>query len=549
MRKLLICLPTFLLLASGINYSNYRSYYDTIYKVQTIDFNMLANSLPTKLSLALINKNKNEIQHTIDSNYGYFGIVVTNCLTTKKECQGESIIAKSQPEKAGWKEKAVVGKLSSHQFDLLRNPPPMTAEMKLKNARDKAAAKPTGRTNNGQIIGRVYYIRRDAPVDFVTSLEEWIGHGFNAAEILVTTGSVDRANNEWAQFLDYGANKFYILTNTGAICLGLFIWQWWKRSEEHKIRLEQDVNYLKNENSKLKDKINQLQLIIKRLKDRELSIKAKKDQISKDLEQLRERTSDFQERIEDKNKEIETVSNDLLRIQDEIEIARQRQSQQHLEESRGVIADLEDQMQVTLLRVEQLQGEKDGFKRDLSLLQGHLSNKEIELTECQSDLNEAILQLEQAEGQISSLQEQIRNSENSLNSSRIDNNRILELQAELSKSREELDDFTKSFDRDNDKTIYLTDRIKKIKRGIIVLRDKNINLDRDNQDLSKEINSSSKEIASLNNFIKSLSQKSKENISSQNISFSFKYYQDNHDKFNTLDQDSRSRFRLLSKVN
>ena len=543
MWKLLICLPTSLLLASGLNCSNYRSYYDTIYKVQTIDFNMLANSLPSKLSQALINKDKKEIQNTINSNYGYFGIVVTNCLKSGKECNEEKIIAKSQPEKVGWKEKAIAGRLSNYHFDLLRNPPPTTAEIKFKNARDNNTAKPTGRVNNGQIIGRVYYIRRDPPVNFQTSLQEWADHGFKAAQILVTTGSGDKANNEWEQFLDYGANKFYILTYTGAICLGLFIWQLWKYNDERRLRLEQDIRSLKDQNLKLNVKIEQLRSIAQEFRDQKLLIETQSNQISKDLERLQNNTSDFQKKVEDKDIEINIAHENSLKIQNTIEIFKQQFEQRSIEENIRILAELEEQKQSSIEWEKILKQEQDGFNQSLKKLQIELDIKERELSQSQVELGNTKYRLEQAEERIQSLEKQEGDFENLLNNSQIDKNQILELQIKLSKSGEELREFIQSFDRDNE--------ILNLKAIITSLENDKKELDNGGQNLIKENSDLKRKVADL---VKTHQHESKvilshnENVSSQNISFSFQYYQDNHDKFRAKDLDSSDFLNLIERL-
>ncbi|MGK7894998.1 MAG: hypothetical protein AB4372_15605 [Xenococcus sp. (in: cyanobacteria)] len=66
-------------------------WHGTIRRVQTVDFNILAHTLPTKLSYSLISEDIAELQRTIDSNYGLFGIVVTDCLSIEPECSNQKI--------------------------------------------------------------------------------------------------------------------------------------------------------------------------------------------------------------------------------------------------------------------------------------------------------------------------------------------------------------------------------------------------------------------------------------------------------------------------
>jgi hypothetical protein len=62
--------------ATGVIYTNYLGYWKgTIYRTQTVDFNILANLLPEKVSIQLLSKDTKGLQKTLDSNYGLFGIL------------------------------------------------------------------------------------------------------------------------------------------------------------------------------------------------------------------------------------------------------------------------------------------------------------------------------------------------------------------------------------------------------------------------------------------------------------------------------------------
>ena len=79
------------------NWRNYRSYfYGTIYEVQTVAFNILSHTLPTTLSLYLIQGNSEAIKSTLNSNYGLFGIVVTNCRKATRKCPDQKILYATQ---------------------------------------------------------------------------------------------------------------------------------------------------------------------------------------------------------------------------------------------------------------------------------------------------------------------------------------------------------------------------------------------------------------------------------------------------------------------
>jgi hypothetical protein len=98
-------------------YDRYKNYWEkTIYRVQTVDFNMLSHTLPTKLSYTIVKNQPQELQRTLNSNYGLFGLVVT-------DPTGQNIIASSQSSSS----KIVPDdqKLQNHPYDLLLDPPPV----------------------------------------------------------------------------------------------------------------------------------------------------------------------------------------------------------------------------------------------------------------------------------------------------------------------------------------------------------------------------------------------------------------------------------------
>ncbi|WP_199290527.1 hypothetical protein [Leptolyngbya sp. FACHB-36] len=142
-------------LATAANWQNHQGYWrGTIVRVQTTDFNLLSHMLPTKLSYALLLGDNNELQRTLDSNYGLFGLVVTDCAVETRDCPGQHILHVTT-SKLSWRKSLQVNQLTTYPYDYLRNPPPLVAEGKFDNARD-LSRDPTGRTNPGQIVGRVY---------------------------------------------------------------------------------------------------------------------------------------------------------------------------------------------------------------------------------------------------------------------------------------------------------------------------------------------------------------------------------------------------------
>lgn len=158
------------------NWEHYNNYWHgTIFRVQTVDFNMLSHTLPVKLSYTLLQGNIGELQRTLDSNYGLFGLIVTDCKMATKDCLSEQIIYQSKSSHK-WTKEISLATLSNHPYDLLQNPPPLQTERQYAKPDDSKPI-PTGKVNSGEIIGRVYYVR-GVPPTFIEDYNNWIKNPF-----------------------------------------------------------------------------------------------------------------------------------------------------------------------------------------------------------------------------------------------------------------------------------------------------------------------------------------------------------------------------------
>jgi hypothetical protein len=166
--------------ATCSNWLNYQNYWNrTIFRTQTVDFNILSHTLPTKLSYTLQQKKPQELQSTLNSNYGLFGLVITDCKTGEKECSNQRFWYSSKSEK-NWKKQLKLEDLSQHPYDLLRNPLPLYTESVYDSPRAKKQS-PTGKNNTGDIIGRVYYIR-GVPPSFLEDYWRWMQNPLSTSE-------------------------------------------------------------------------------------------------------------------------------------------------------------------------------------------------------------------------------------------------------------------------------------------------------------------------------------------------------------------------------
>ncbi len=181
--------------ATGIIYTNYIGYWKgTIYRTQTVDFNISANLLPEKISRQLVNKDIKELQKSLDSNYGLFGIIVTNCKSIKISCPDQKIIyaSKAKIEKShGYKRQLasnenytstwlkklnnadfLEAKLSSELFIPLYNPPAVDQAWEFTTPRESQIVY-RKQKKQGEVIGRIYLLRAEPPL-FAEELHQWL---------------------------------------------------------------------------------------------------------------------------------------------------------------------------------------------------------------------------------------------------------------------------------------------------------------------------------------------------------------------------------------
>jgi uncharacterized membrane protein YciS (DUF1049 family) len=262
-------LATIIAVALGMtalkNWDNYHQYWNrTIFAAQTVDFNLLAHTLPAKLSSSLIQKDFEELQHTLNSNYGLFGLIVTNCQTEATSClnQQATYTSRSSPQK---KIQFPLADLSPYPYDLLRDPPPTLAEQKYASP---YSSKPTatGKTNRGKIIGRVYYIRRMPPT-FVEDTSAWLGNLFKLR----------------------GSGRVYSLTAalflTGGFASWIIIELVFCGQRQRRVRLRQNARRLKQ---KLEEKNQQISLSIserEQSRDELESYQTEQQQYAQELEE------------------------------------------------------------------------------------------------------------------------------------------------------------------------------------------------------------------------------------------------------------------------
>ena len=317
-------------MASFANLSHHKSYWNgTIDRVQTVDFNMLAHMLPTKLSQAIIEGDEQEIQRTLDSNYGLFGLVITDCRTSRPDC--DQTMQYASNSELPWRNLLSDDTLAASTYDVLRDPPPLYPVGDYADSRDPARD-PTGLTNFGAIIGRVYYVR-GVPPGFLATYSRWI--------------------KAWpASFLsESGANRYYSLTTVLFGIGGLSAWifmelgfskrrRWLVQSQQQNRQSElaqaeltediqdsrQQLEELVVENSRLIEErsrnISELEQARKRYRSQEVALrdsfqKQKSRQSDQEETYIREqqRQTDLQAVIQQQQQEFVLLEKEIAKLQ------------------------------------------------------------------------------------------------------------------------------------------------------------------------------------------------------------------------------------------
>ncbi|MBD1824402.1 NERD domain-containing protein [Cyanobacteria bacterium FACHB-DQ100] len=409
------------------NWANHQGYWNgTILRVQTTDFNILKHTLPTKLSLALIENNTEEVQRTLDSNYGLFGMVVTNCITLETNCPGQQMLYSTNSNRE-WKQQLTVEKLAEAPYSILRNPPPVVTETEMMSNRQSTWLT-TGRINSGEIIGRVYYVRGISP-EFWTEYPKWINR---------LPGSL---------LSDSGAQKYYSLALGLFGFAGLAAFIYIERIHKQKrIQKRQLLDQLEQSRLQGKEQLSQISCLIAEKEQFVEKLKAdlqQESQASKQIieylenqlaqnhkdEALRKTYSVLQEENQKNQQTIETLQQQIQQSQNQQNNDLVNKLKQELEAIKRRNTIIEEQSQNYKHQVEDLQSETEQQTTFLKTQAEKLKQRE----------RQANLKLQEAEQTINQLKaKECRDAEDI---------RLLEEQIATLRQEEELNDFLNEFER------------------------------------------------------------------------------------------------------
>ncbi len=413
-------------LAVGLSvFSHYRYWQGTIKAVQTTELNILSHTLPTKLSLLIKNENQEEIKRVLDSAYGFIGLVITNCKHKNPECE-EEILYKTQKNQ-GWGKNLEAKNLKEFPYDPLFDPPPLKTEGNYDHSYDHKRNQ-TGQTNQGEIIGRVYYIRSSSP-SYWEGLLSWL--------------------SDLVKLKSFGIIHPYTFYFTICLVGGFFSWRLTEREldkldslytaqrqeAESKIRyleqrnqsLKEEVEFLHNKTAELQQERENQEEQVKQQKNliakQEEEVKNSREQLrekEKSLQSLKEANSTSQDEINQLEQEIESLSQNinekentlkeqkdkLLTTQRNLERAqfREKQLRESLEEKEHTeqvqqqqLQQLKQQQQQQLREWEELAKEawqeRDDLRKQLNEIQDQVDYYKLEAIEKQEAVDNLLEQL------------------------------------------------------------------------------------------------------------------------------------------------------------
>ena len=398
------------------NWGHYNSYWHgTIFRVQTVDFNMLSHTLPGKLSYTLLEGNIGELQRTLDSNYGLFGLIVTDCKMAAKDCPSQQILYQSKSSQK-WTKEISLATLSNHPYDLLQSPPPLQVERQYAKPGDSKPI-PTGRVNSGEIIGRVYYVR-GVPPTFIEDYTDWIKEPFkltgsrtlyiSTVSLFLVSGSIAWIIIEWILYAK--RNEQHLAQQQR---------EQLQREAEYEQRLAQQQRQQLQQEAEYEQRLahQQRQQLQREIQQIKLQLEEKKQQTIELIDQRQRSLAELESyRQEQEQNKIE-LENQIASYQSELAFKEQQQQEtaQTLEDELQL---LRQELQETShrefeakQRSEALNQTIADLKRDRDLRQQQSRQLEQQL-EIIPNINELTVALEGARTELERTKEQSRDGEN-----------------------------------------------------------------------------------------------------------------------------------------
>jgi predicted nucleic acid-binding Zn-ribbon protein len=365
-------------------FDRYNNYWDkTIFRVQTVDFNILSHTLPTKLSYTIIQNQSEELQRTLDSNYSLFGLIVT-------DPSGEKVIASSGngSSRSSWKVALNPQELKNYPYDLLLDPPPLYSQWSYSDSHavERTA---TNVTNQGRVIGRVYYVRGVRPT-FEDDFSKWLSNPIAASSRIET----------------------YTMTMIACLTGGLAFWILWeyllykKRIQKEEAKQRENTLLQQKETLllQLRERINQIKNLQNQWKQERINSTNQAEELRNYNQQLQQEIAQLKNTMLSVSAvtTFHTTQTELDKARIEAESARQSQQQQESQ-----IRRLNQQLQVyqnQLVDARQHGASVNQLQRQIQEIETARSLAESELEQLRSSEHKFINKITSLENQLTSQQ-------------------------------------------------------------------------------------------------------------------------------------------------
>lgn len=400
-------------IGGAVTFDRYNNYWNqTIFRVQTVDFNILSHTLPMKLSYAIIKNEPEEVQRTLDSNYNLFGLIVT-------DASGQKIIAfsgKNSGHSSSWKAALNPQELKNNPYDVLLDPPPVFSQWTYSNshATERSA---TNFTNQGRVIGRVYYVRGVRPT-FQQDIATWLSNPFSGSshfEAYATTLAACFGGTFfiWSvlEFILYKRRverriaeerEQELINNNQILQLQLAdrieeLQSLQKQRDNERGEFEKEANSLRSLNNRLKHEIIKLRESIKNLATNVHSVELQKElkQAQAQSQQNLKQRQEYEQRIKQLTQQLQIIHNKQLKTNEQNE-----QKENELQELQQQINEIENARSLVEYQLEDLQGKEEYYKKNVYQLEQQLNlqnSREKELQNQLENLQNSLLEYQQRE--------------------------------------------------------------------------------------------------------------------------------------------------------
>lgn len=386
------------IIGTPFTFKIYDTYWNvTIFRVQTVDFNILSHTLPTKLSYAILRKDMEEVQRTVDSTYNLFGLIVT-------DPSGKNIIAysgKNSDESPSWRKALEPGELKNHPYDVLLDPPPVFSQWTYAHS-SVTERTATELTNKGRVIGRVYYVRGVSPT-FGNEMLKWLSNPFsNSSRIQSYSSNIlsfilitfivwrtleffvnkiinERRLNEEREIELINNNRLLEIELTERIEETRLLQQ---QRDSERIRFENEFNNLHLQRTQLESQIESMMQSVNSSQVSELERELQETRI--ELQENLTNKHEYQKFIQELTRELEILETEQLRLnhqnqQRESELQEQlrkiKEDRKRAESRLTSLQDNEIQYENLLVSLQELLDRKNNEQHELSNQIASLQNQ------------------------------------------------------------------------------------------------------------------------------------------------------------------------------